>query len=93
MVGRLSREKRQDLLIKAIGTSKYNKNIQLILCGKGPWKKHLQKLSKKYLANPVKFEFLPQPELLKVINYSDLYVHASDAEIEAISCMEAFTVV
>lgn len=91
MVGRLSREKRQDLLIKAIGTSKYNKNIQLILCGKGPWKKHLQKLSKKYLANPVKFEFLPQPELLKVINYSDLYVHASDAEIEAISCMEAFT--
>lgn len=91
MVGRLSREKRQDLLIKAIGTSKYNENIQLVLCGKGPWKGHLESLSKKYLKNQVKFEFLKQPELLKVINYSDLYVHASDAEIEAISCMEAFT--
>lgn len=91
MIGRLSREKRQDILIEAIGRSKYNQKIQLILCGKGPWKNHLQKLSDKYLANPVKFEFLPQPELLKVINYSDLYVHASDAEIEAISCMEAFT--
>lgn len=91
MVGRLSREKRQDILIEAIGKSKYNKDIQLILCGKGPWKSKLQKLSDKYLVNPVKFQFLPQPELLKVINYSDLYVHASDAEIEAISCMEAFT--
>lgn len=91
MVGRLSREKRQDILIEAIGKSKYNKDIQLILCGKGPWKNALQKLSNKHLANPVKFQFLPQPELLNVINYSDLYVHASDAEIEAISCMEAFT--
>jgi glycosyltransferase involved in cell wall biosynthesis len=28
---------------------------------------------------------------LKIINYSDLYVHASDAESEAISCIEAFS--
>lgn len=91
MIGRLSREKRQDLIIKAIGESKYNDKIQLVLCGKGPWKAHLESLSKKYLKNPVIFSFLPQDELLKVINYSDLYVHASDAESEAISCMEAFT--
>lgn len=91
MIGRLSREKRQDILIEAIGKSKYNEKIQLILAGKGPWKGHLESLSKQYLNNPIKFEFLPQEELLKVINYSDLYVHASDAEIEAISCMEAFT--
>lgn len=91
MIGRLSREKRQDVLIEAIGRSAHNKDIQLILCGKGPWSKQLQKLSDRYLANPVIFRFLPQPELLDVINYSDLYVHASDAEIEAISCMEAFT--
>ena len=83
MIGRLSREKRQDLIIKAIGESKYNDKIQLVLCGKGPWKAHLESLSKKYLKNPVIFSFLPQDELLKVINYSDLYVHASDAESEA----------
>lgn len=46
MIGRLSREKRQDLIIKAIGESKYNDKIQLVLCGKGPWKAHLESLSK-----------------------------------------------
>lgn len=90
MVGRLSGEKRQDLIIKAIGKSKYNKNIQLILCGQGPRKKHYRKLAAKYLANPCKFHFVTQQELRRIINYSDLYVHASDAESEAIACIEAF---
>jgi 1,2-diacylglycerol 3-alpha-glucosyltransferase len=90
MVGRYSGEKRQDLLIKAIGHSKYNDKIQLILCGQGPKKKKLERLSKKYLANPCRFGFMPQDQLLKVINYVDLYVHASDAESEAIACIEAF---
>ena len=90
MIGRYSKEKRQDLIIEAIRKSKYEKNIQLILAGKGPWKEHLKKMSKG-LTNKVIFNFYSQDELLKVINYSDLYIHASDAEIEAISCMEAFT--
>ncbi|MFA6861959.1 MAG: glycosyltransferase [Bacilli bacterium] len=90
MVGRYSGEKRQDLLIKAIGHSKYNDKIQLILCGQGPKKKYLEKLSKKYLSNPCIFRFVDQPELLRILNYCDLYVHASDAESEAIACIEAF---
>lgn len=89
-IGRLSGEKRQDLIIKAIGKSKYNKNIQLILCGQGPKKKHYRKLAKKYLANPCQFRFVTQKELMGIINYSDLYIHASDAESEAIACIEAF---
>ena len=36
-------------------------------------------------------DFYSQDELIDIINYSDIYVHASDAEIEAISCMEAFS--
>jgi len=91
MVGRLSREKRQDLIIKAIGRSKYNKRIQLILCGQGPQEKIIRKLSKKHLINPVEIKFVKQSELVKIINYSDLYIHSSDAEIEAIACIEAFT--
>ena len=90
MIGRLAREKRQDIIIKAIGKSKYNKNIQLILCGQGPKKKYYQKLSKKYLANPCIFEFVNQKKLCDIINFSDLYIHASDAESEAIACIEAF---
>lgn len=38
----------------------------------------------------VRFGFYPKPELLELIAMSDLYVHTSDAEIEAMSCMEAF---
>ncbi len=90
MIGRLSVEKRQDLIIKAVLESKYESQIQLIFAGKGPWRSHLESLSEK-MTNPPIFGFYEEKELIDVINYSDLYVHASDAEIEAISCMEAFT--
>lgn len=90
MVGRLSREKRQDLIIKAVLASKYEKNIQIIFAGKGPWKSHLEKLGKE-LTNPIQFNFYSQEELVEVMNYADLYIHASDAEIEAIACIEAFS--
>ena len=90
MVGRYSREKRQDLIINAIMNSKYEKNIQLILAGRGPWKGALEKMGDGLTNKPI-FGFYSKEELIKVINYSDLYVHSSDAEIEAISCIEAFT--
>lgn len=90
MIGRYSVEKRQDLIIDAVLNSKYEKDIQIILAGKGPWKKHLEVLGEK-LTNPIIFGFYNEEELINVINYSDLYIHASDAEIEAISCIEAFT--
>lgn len=90
MVGRLSVEKRQDLIIEAVKKSKYEKQIQVILAGQGPWKAHIKLLAKP-LTNPIVIQYMKQNELLEVINYADLYVHASDAEIEAISCMEAFT--
>lgn len=91
MVGRLAGEKRQDLIIKAIGKSKYNDRIVLVLAGQGPKKKRYQELVKKYLKNPCVFGFYSQDALRDVINYSDLYIHASDAETEAISCIEAFS--
>lgn len=91
MIGRLSREKRQDLIIKAIGKSKYNDKIQLVLCGQGPYYEKLTRLAKKKLANPISIRFVSQNELLKIINYSDIYIHSSDAESEAIACIEAFS--
>lgn len=91
MSGRFSREKRQDLIIEAAAGSKYADNIRLIFCGKGPWKSALRKKAESAgLKNPPVFKFCNQKQLRDTINYCDLYVHASDAEIEAISCMEAF---
>ena len=90
MIGRLSREKRQDLIINAVKSLPFEKDVQIILAGKGPWKNTLIKESSE-LTNPPIINFYPQDTLIDVINYSDLYVHASDFEIEAISCIEAFS--
>jgi 1-acyl-sn-glycerol-3-phosphate acyltransferase len=88
MIGRYSREKRQDLIIKAIGISKYSDRIQLILAGKGPREKRLDELSRSLPIKPI-MKFFTQSELIELINACDLYVHASDAEIEGMSCLEA----
>lgn len=90
MIARLSEEKRQDLIIEAVKQSKYEKDIQIVFAGKGPTHAQLVKLSSG-LTNPVSFGFYCENELIDIINMADLYVHASDAEIEAIGCMEAFT--
>lgn len=91
MSGRLAGEKRQDLIIKAVAASKYNEKIQVILCGQGPAKAHYEKLSVKMgLKNPLIIKFCNAEELRQALNFCDLYVHASDFEIEGISCIEAF---
>ena len=89
MVGRYAGEKRQDLLIEACTKSKYASRIQLILAGKGPLEHKYRKLAEQ-LANPIVMEFYTPERLLKILHMADLYVHTSDAEIEAMSCMEAF---
>lgn len=90
MVGRLSKEKRQDVLIKACSLSKHANDIQLILAGHGPKEEKYRRLG-SILSNPVIFGFYSQPDLANLINMCDLYVHAADVEIEAISCIEAFS--
>ena len=90
MSGRLVDEKRQDLLIKAVVKSKYNKNIQVILMGQGTNYERYLRLAKK-LANPIIIKFCSMEEVRETLNYIDLYVHASDYEIEGIAAIEAIT--
>jgi len=89
MVGRLSAEKRQDVIINAAAQSKYADQIQLVFAGKGPKHDEYVKLGEK-LKYPPQFVFLSKPELINLLSQTDLYVHASDMESEAISCIEAF---
>ena len=88
-VGRYSREKRQELLIKAVKMNRYADRIQLIFAGQGPNREKLEKLGAS-LPNPPILNFYSKSDLLDIIAMSDLYVHAANAEIEAMSCMEAF---
>lgn len=90
MVGRLSKEKRQDLLIKAVMLSKHKDQIQLFFAGKGPKANAYKRMGKK-LINPPCFGFYSKEELKSLMSICDLYVHPADVEIEAISCIEAFS--
>mgnify|MGYP001172745580 CR=1 FL=1 len=90
MVGRLSGEKRQDLLVDAIPYSKYQDKIQVIFAGAGPQDNALKELSKS-LKNPPVFGFYHAEQLREFYNFCDLYIHCADAEVEGISCLEAIT--
>ena len=57
------------------------------ICGQGPKEKQTQAC--RGAGHPPVFGFYGQDELRRLINMCDFYVHASDAEIEGISCMEA----
>ena len=89
MTGRYSVEKRQDLLINAIKNSKYEENIQLILCGKGPLENHYKKLGEELTNKPI-LGFMEPAKLRNTLSIGDIYCHCSDAEIEGMACTEAF---
>lgn len=89
MTGRLSPEKRQNVLIDAISCSKYADRIQLHLAGKGPREEALRRQGEK-LKYPPEIGFYEKKDLIRLIHFCDLYVHAAFIEIEAIACMEAF---
>ena len=89
MVGRLSQEKRQDVIINAMKYSKYANQIQLVFAGRGPEYERYVELGKQ-LKNQPQFVYLKKFELINLLAQTDLYVHASDMESEAISCIEAF---
>lgn len=88
--GRMSYEKRHDVLIDAVYKSKYINDIQIIFAGDGPRKEKILKQAEN-LPNKLDIGFHTSEELNKIINYCDLYVHPADIEIEAISCLEAIT--
>lgn len=90
MIGRLSPEKRQDLIIEAAKKSKHADKIELFFAGQGPLLKKYTKMSKG-LAHEPSFKFYKTEELIELMRSIDIYIHASDVEIEAIACMEAFS--
>lgn len=89
MIGRYSNEKRQDVLIDAIYHSKYKDSIQLVLAGKGLNENQYKKQGANLKYQPI-LKFYNKQDLLELLSKTDLYVHSADAEIEAISCIEAF---
>lgn len=86
--GRYSKEKSQGDLIKAVAHSKHKDNIRIILAGCGPRYAQYKKLAEKFGVD-CQFGFFSRQQLIEKMYSSNLYVHTSVAEIEAIACMEA----
>ncbi len=86
--GRLSTEKAQHVLIEAAALSKYKDRLFIAFAGQGPKKEKLQKLAQKRNVDCT-FNFYSRVKLIELLRSSDLYVHTSYAEIEAIACLEA----
>jgi glycosyltransferase involved in cell wall biosynthesis len=90
MTGRLSPEKRQEVLIEAVRRSKYRDKIQIHFAGAGTGEHHLRRLGST-LPNPPTIDFYSQEALIDRIHHCDLYVHTATVEIEAIACLEALS--
>lgn len=88
MVGRLSPEKNQKVLIRAVEYSRYAEYIRIFFAGGGADRKMLQSMG-SVLPHPPSIHYYSQEELLQLMHSCDLYVHTASVEIEAISCLEA----
>ena len=87
-VGRLVPEKRHDLVVEAVGRAKHAAELRLVIAGKGPMQEKLERLAR---ASPARVElgFKSDEELLRLYQTADLYVHASEAELEGMAVLEA----
>lgn len=86
--GRLAKEKRQDLVIEAVRRSRNAARIQLVIAGMGPLEDEYRALAKE-LPRPAVVGYLSRPDLLRTLRASDLFVHASEVELEGIAVLEA----
>jgi len=88
MVGRLAKEKRHDLVMQAIKQSKFKDKIQLVVTGQGALRSELIDLGNT-LPNPAFFEYVSQEKLISLFNTADLFIHASEIELEGMAVLEA----
>ena len=92
--GRLSDEKDQMTLIRAMRYSRHASEIELQFAGNGPKARKIRKAASKLVEDGiVKFEpvfgFYTSVELQELAATSWLYVHCARIEVEGLSCLEA----
>ena len=93
-IGRLSNEKSQQTLIKAMRHSAHAHEIALHFAGNGPKAKKIMKAAQRLVKDGVVthapvFGFYSAEELRALARTSYLYVHCARTEVEGLSCLEA----
>jgi len=93
-IGRMSVEKDQPTLLKALRHSAFAKRIQLYLAGHGPEEKSYTRMAMKLYKDGVLkhkpvISFYNRDELRNLAAQADLCVHCATIEVEGLSIMEA----
>ena len=86
--GRLSHEKDQITLIKAISRCRHAKDIELIICGTGPLQHYLRFRADRLLERKAQIGFHKNAEMPALLRSCDLFVHPSIVDIESLSVIE-----
>ncbi|MCL2447370.1 MAG: glycosyltransferase [Polyangiaceae bacterium] len=89
-IGRLGAEKRQDVIIEAVRRSRHRDRIRLALTGAGPREDELKELARN-LPNGAEIGFASRDELLHRLATADLFIHASEVELEGMAVLEAMS--
>jgi 1,2-diacylglycerol 3-alpha-glucosyltransferase len=90
-VGRLDKEKRIDMILRALPSILRLNSVHLVLAGIGKEKRSLEELADKLgIQKAVTFTgFVPDEDLQNIYRIGDLFVMASVAELQSIVTMEA----
>jgi glycosyltransferase involved in cell wall biosynthesis len=88
-VGRLSPEKRTEVLLAAV--ARMSTRVQLVIAGGGPEEARLRALARRLgLGGSVRFPgFVPPADLPGLYRLADVFAIASEAELQSLTTMEA----
>jgi 1,2-diacylglycerol 3-alpha-glucosyltransferase len=89
-VGRVDKEKRVDVLLRALASLKRD-DIQLVIAGRGAFSEYYQGLANSLrLGERVRFTgFIPNEDLHILLNSVDIFTMPSEAELLSIASLEA----
>jgi len=87
-VGRLAREKRQDVIIDAVARSRHRDRIELVIAGAGPLREQLEQRARARGLR-VEFGYVSGERLAQLYADAHLFVHASEVELEGMAVLEA----
>ncbi len=84
----MAHEKRQAVVIDAVLRAKHRDALRLVVAGKGPLLERLRQRAAP-LGERARVGYLDDAELLRLYQRADLYVHASEVELEGLTVLEA----
>ena len=91
-VGRLSPEKRIEVLIDAVARSRHRDRIHLVVAGRGPQRNVLRQRAIRVGVDATFVHHNLPDDLIAELRAADLYVHPADVEIESLAALEASSV-